>query len=829
MSGALLISVALLALAPEAVAHDLHDTYEERETDGGRRRADDRPRPQTTREDTPTPEDGRTGEGSAGEDGSPALEDRTTREDGDDSAGGESSAAPDEAGDAGDAHDADDADDADGARDAGDADHARDADGARDAGDADHARDADHAHDADEADHADHANDADEADEAEGSSGGVGSYRSRTRLQRSEPTASATTVPRIVLEQAPRRTSDDLLRTLPGLQVAQHAAEGKGLQLMLRGFDAAHGTDVEIVVDDIPLNQGSHIHGHGYLDLAWLPAEAIQRVQLLRGSYDLEQGLFATAGTVQLRTGVPEESRGWTIASELGSTRRARLALVWAPEGRADDELIAAEVVNDPGFGRHRDVTRGSLYGQARVARTAHGHVAAGAGVSAATFGVPSFVRRQDVEAGRIDLYGGYDGVQRGQTLRSQATLTGEGRRPSGVHLAHATWLRGLGFDLTENTTGFLLDETRGDERRQVERRVELGHHSHWHLRLSRDVTLRGTHGYRAERIEHRDERTAAGLDSEERVNRDTSLWQHHVWTGVSARVFVGRALELEPALRLDTLGFQVREATLEDRRFSGGALALSPRFRAAVRVHEQVRLFGAWGRGVRPPEGRSVIRQTLGGDESSAGNERSPFGSAPAAMTTTDTVEVGLRWVTERSELAVAGFGTWMSNEVYYDHISALSFLLNPSRRLGAELIAGWWVHEAVRLQGDLSLVDARFVASGAPVPGAPPVVANVSAWAGRAEGFNGFVRARAIGARPLLYGAVAAPYATLDAGVGYRAGQLDVALQVENALGAGYREAEYNYASRWFADQAASQLPAIHYAAGLPRVVTLQLSVHL
>ena len=44
------------------------------------------------------------------------------------------------------------------------------------------------------------------------------------------------------LSVAPRRRSaDDLLRMVPGVLLSQHGAEGKGQQIFLRGFDAAHG------------------------------------------------------------------------------------------------------------------------------------------------------------------------------------------------------------------------------------------------------------------------------------------------------------------------------------------------------------------------------------------------------------------------------------------------------------------------------------------------------------------------------------------------------------------------------------------------------------
>src|SRR6185295_14019091 len=52
----------------------------------------------------------------------------------------------------------------------------------------------------------------------------------------------------------PRNSAQDLLRLVPGLVIAQHAGGGKAEQIFLRGFDADHGTDVNISVDDAPVN-----------------------------------------------------------------------------------------------------------------------------------------------------------------------------------------------------------------------------------------------------------------------------------------------------------------------------------------------------------------------------------------------------------------------------------------------------------------------------------------------------------------------------------------------------------------------------------------------
>lgn len=68
-------------------------------------------------------------------------------------------------------------------------------------------------------------------------------------------------------ELLPKNKPSDLLRVVPGLITLQHQGGGKADQFLLRGFNADHGTDVALFVDQVPVNLRSHAHGQGYADL----------------------------------------------------------------------------------------------------------------------------------------------------------------------------------------------------------------------------------------------------------------------------------------------------------------------------------------------------------------------------------------------------------------------------------------------------------------------------------------------------------------------------------------------------------------------------------
>ena len=163
-----------------------------------------------------------------------------------------------------------------------------------------------------------------------------------------QATASATVFDATQIAAVPIRTAEDALRLAPGLVMVQHGAEGKGQQYFLRGFDAVHGIDFEVEVDGVPLNEWSNVHAQGYLDLGMLIPELIARVEVLPGTFDLEQGPFALAGSARFGLGVAKDQRGVRAGLGFGSTLRRRLLLSYSPRDGDGSRFIAARTHGRP-------------------------------------------------------------------------------------------------------------------------------------------------------------------------------------------------------------------------------------------------------------------------------------------------------------------------------------------------------------------------------------------------------------------------------------------------------------------------------------------------
>jgi outer membrane receptor for ferrienterochelin and colicin len=113
-------------------------------------------------------------------------------------------------------------------------------------------------------------------------------------------TASEGVVTGKQIEEQPRSRVGEVLEIVPGLIATQHSAEGKANQYFLRGFNLDHGTDIDITLDDMPVNMRTHGHGQGYADLNFMVPELIGTLHYSKGPYFPDLGDFDTAGAVQI-------------------------------------------------------------------------------------------------------------------------------------------------------------------------------------------------------------------------------------------------------------------------------------------------------------------------------------------------------------------------------------------------------------------------------------------------------------------------------------------------------------------------------------------------
>jgi hypothetical protein len=246
-------------------------------------------------------------------------------------------------------------------------------------------------------------------------------------------------------------------------------------------------------------------------------------------------------------------------------------------------------------------------------------------------------------------------------------------------------------------------------------------------------------------------------------------------------------------------------------RSGDGNVAAVSPRIAIAWRGERGAFSIAA-GRGQRPPEARAFTERP-----SRENMETVVYDGGDPEITTASAVEIGgeLAWPTLRT--GATGFATWIDRESVFDHLSGTSALKDGSRRFGAELFVEARPLPYLAVRGDVTAVDARYVVTGNPVPGAPTLVGSVEARFDRAPWSAGLA-GRFLGARPLSHGATAAASTVFDAVAGWQRGRWSLQLQIDNLLGTDGNEGEDHVASHWDPSAPRSELPRVHISPGRP-----------
>jgi len=253
----------------------------------------------------------------------------------------------------------------------------------------------------------------------------------------------------------------------------QRQGEGKANQYFLRGFNLDHGTDIEITVDDMPVNMRTHAHGQGYSDINFVIPELIGGLSYRKGTYSAPEGDFATAGAVHV-TYVDdlEKNLASVSAGTLGDQRV--FAAGSRPVGRGV-LLAAGEFVHLDGPFKIPD----NFLKENVFARYSQGDADQQFSLTGMylhdTFHATNQIPQRAVEAGLIDRFGTIDPTDRGATQRFSVSGKYATQLDGGKLVANA-YLIGYRFQLFNDFTYFLdFAPPVGDQFEQQDNRLIYG------------------------------------------------------------------------------------------------------------------------------------------------------------------------------------------------------------------------------------------------------------------------------------------------------------------------------------------------------------------
>jgi outer membrane receptor protein involved in Fe transport len=279
------------------------------------------------------------------------------------------------------------------------------------------------------------------------------------------------TVSATEIQDRPILRSGEVLETVPGLIITQHAGGGKANQYFLRGFNLDHGTDIANFIDDMPLNLPSHAHGEGYSDMNIVIPEFVQRVNFEKGPYYANVGNFGAAASTHMEFFriLPHNF----IKIEGGDSGYGRFVFGKSRKLGVGSLLYGGEIYHDNGpWSTHED----NFYKYNGISTYSQGEAAHGFSITARAYrGTWHSSDQVPVDAvPMVGYFGALNPTDGGESQRH--SLQGEWHRQSANSL---TKIAGYGFyydlNLFSDFTYYLDDPMKGDQFEQQDRRWVAG------------------------------------------------------------------------------------------------------------------------------------------------------------------------------------------------------------------------------------------------------------------------------------------------------------------------------------------------------------------
>lgn len=275
-------------------------------------------------------------------------------------------------------------------------------------------------------------------------------------------------------------TSQDVLRVVPGLFIAQHAGGGKSEQMFLRGFDTDHGTDVRVTVDGLPVNMVSQAHGQGYADLHWLIPELIHEVDFGKGTYYSQQGDFATSAYINFKTlNFLNNNLIKMEIAQFNTLRTVGMFNILSEAARQDGKnaFFAVEYSTSDGpFENPQNFNRVNIFGKYSQRIDQKNMITLTATIFSSGWDQSGQVPQEAIDDDLITRWGSLDPTEGGATSRYNLMAKSVHQLKNDGVFKNFLYYTRYTFDLFSNFTFYLDDMVNGDQIKQAETRNLLGY-----------------------------------------------------------------------------------------------------------------------------------------------------------------------------------------------------------------------------------------------------------------------------------------------------------------------------------------------------------------
>lgn len=610
----------------------------------------------------------------------------------------------------------------------------------------------------------------------------------------------------INLNQTPVNNSQEILRQVPGLFIGQHAGGGKAEQIFLRGFDIDHGTDLRIEYDGMPVNMVSHAHGQGYSDMHFIIPELLEKVDFNKGPYDANQGNFATAGNVQLKS--KNQLNNNLLSIEKGQFNTERLlGMFQLVNNNAHSAYVAAEFLNTDGpFESSQHFNRINLQGKYTFEK-ANERISVQLSHFQSEWDASGQIPQRAVDNGSISRFGAIDDTEGGNTSRSNVIIKHDKQLSANSGINSKVYYSYYDFELYSNFTFFLEDSINGDQIRQREERNLFGVGTEYFHKLSLNgnpLLLKAGLDFRQDfsknnELSHTKNRSEV-LDS----IQFGDISERNLGAYLAADLELGK-LKISPALRVDDFTFQYLDKlnTLYDNQSTRKAV-WSPKLNFSYEYSDNLNFYLKNGYGFHSNDSRVILANT------SREILPSVLGN-----------DLGLIWkVKNKTLINVAYWQLFSEQEFVYVGDAGIVEPSGKSTRYGFDLSIRHQLLPSLFVSGDANYTIARATEEKLGndyIPLAPDFTAQAGLYY-KNDGFYAGLNMRHIANRPANEdnSLIAEGYTVFDTNLGYSWKKLQFEIQVQNLFDVDWNETQFATESKLRNET--ESVEEIHFTPGTP-----------
>ena len=618
----------------------------------------------------------------------------------------------------------------------------------------------------------------------------------------------------------PVNNSQDLMRLVPGLFIAQHAGGGKAEQIFLRGFDVDHGTDVAVSVDGMPVNMVSHAHGQGYADLHFVIPELVGNMNFSKGPYDAKTGDLNTAGAVRFFTRNYLPRSFVKLEGGMFGTNRAVAAVNLLDNGdsslRRQNAYIAAEYVYTNGFfDSPQNFKRINVLGKYNLAINRNTDLSLSLSHFTSSWNASGQIPDRAVADGTIGRFGAIDNTEGGNTSRQNVNLILTKTLDNGAVFRNQLFYSKYDFKLYSNFTFFLEDSINGDMIDQYESRDIFGYNGSYsitHNLGGKDFTTVIGAGLRDDQI------GPIGLAKSKKRQFLSDIKKGQIYE-TSLSGYIEETIKLNARLtasiggRVDVFRFIYNDQlpdTLGQIQSPGNSVVkaiANPKLNIYYNITPKVQIYTSLGTGFHSFDARSATAQPS-------------KNSLPRAS----GADLGFNF--KISEKLFVNTALWildLQNELVYVGDAGIVEESGYSRRVGIDFSARYQITPWLFADFDINTTRPKFTGAAEGQQNVPlaPRITSIGGLSIRKGGFTGSFRYRHLGNRPAneSNSIVAQGYTISDFVINYQAGNYTFSFSAENIMNVKWKEAQFATESR-LQNETAS-VDEIHYTPGTPRFV--------